>query len=123
MLTARGDEIDRISGLNLGTDDYVPKPCSPGELVARLRAILRRTAQVRGSEEAVEVVRAWPLALMPGTRTAEWCAAPLELTGAEFNLLEVLARSAGQLVSKQELSKRGVRSPADATRPADRRSF
>ncbi|MBS1168197.1 MAG: two component transcriptional regulator, winged helix family [Proteobacteria bacterium] len=118
MLTARGDEVDRISGLNLGADDYVPKPCSPGELVARLRAILRRTAQNRDGEEGVEIVRAGPLALMPGTRTAEWSGHPLELTGAEFNLLEVLARSAGQLVSKQDLSKRAFGRPLT---PFDRR--
>ena len=118
MLTARGDEVDRISGLNLGADDYVPKPCSPGELVARLRAILRRTSQFRGDDEAVEVVRAGPLALMPGTRTAEWWGQALDLTGAEFNLLEVLARSAGQLVSKQELSKRAFGRPLT---PFDRR--
>ncbi|WP_370677929.1 response regulator [Pleomorphomonas sp. PLEO] len=118
MLTARGDEVDRISGLNLGADDYVPKPCSPGELAARLRAILRRTAQSPGHEDAVEIVRAGPLILMPGKRTAEWCSHPLELTGAEFNLLEVLARSAGQLVSKQDLSKRAFGRPLT---PFDRR--
>ena len=115
---ARGDEVDRISGLNLGADDYVPKPCSPGELVARLRAILRRTTQSQGHEDAVESVRAGPLLLMPSTRTAEWCNHPLDLTGAEFNLLEVLARNAGQLVSKQDLSKRAFGRPLT---PFDRR--
>ena len=118
MLTARGDEVDRISGLNLGADDYVPKPCSPGELVARLRAILRRTTQSQGHEDAVESVRAGPLLIMPSTRTAEWCNHPLDLTGAEFNLLEVLARNAGQLVSKQDLSKRAFGRPLT---PFDRR--
>ncbi len=118
MLTARGDEVDRISGLNLGADDYVPKPCSPGELAARLKAILRRTTQSQGHEDAVESVRAGPLLIMPSTRTAEWCNHPLDLTGAEFNLLEVLARNAGQLVSKQDLSKRAFGRPLT---PFDRR--
>ena len=111
MLTARGDEVDRISGLNLGADDYVPKPCSPGELAARLKAILRRTTQSQGHEDAVESVRAGPLLIMPSTRTAEWCNHPLDLTGAEFNLLEVLARNAGRPVSKADLSAQALVRP------------
>jgi DNA-binding response OmpR family regulator len=111
MLTARGDDVDRISGLNLGADDYVAKPCSPGELAARLRAILRRAGP---SPAAQDVIRAGELVLRPGARTAEWRGQHLELTGTEFNLLEVLARSAGQLVSKQELSKRALGKPLTA---------
>ncbi len=107
MLTARGDNIDRIVGLDMGADDYVPKPCTPGELVARIRAILRRT---KGREPAgvtstpPRAIRAGTLLLSPGSRSATWRGQPLDLTGTEFSLLEVLARHAGQLVSKQDIS-------------------
>lgn len=106
MLTARGDNVDRIVGLDMGADDYVPKPCTPGELVARIRAILRRTLQPAGPDalRPPEAVQAGPLNLVSTTRTATWQGAPLPLTGTEFNLLEVLARRAGQLVSKEEIS-------------------
>jgi DNA-binding response OmpR family regulator len=117
MLTARGDDIDRISGLNLGADDYVTKPCSPGELSARLRAILRRANQP-ASGASSDVLKAGRLTLQPGNRTAEWCGQPLPLTGTEFSLLEVLARNAGQLVSKQDISKRAFGKPLT---PFDRR--
>ncbi len=117
MLTARGDDVDRISGLNLGADDYVPKPCSPGELAARLRAILRRANQpVIGT--SIDTLKAGQLVMHPGSRTAEWDGEPLELTGTEFSLLEVLARNAGQLVSKQDISKRAFGKPLT---PFDRR--
>jgi DNA-binding response OmpR family regulator len=105
MLTAYGDDIDRISGLNLGADDYVSKPCSPGELTARIRAILRRSARV-GRDGPVEELRSGELILHPSSRRAEWRGAQLELTGTEFSLLEVLVQSAGQLVSKEEISLR-----------------
>lgn len=105
MLTAFGDDIDRISGLNLGADDYVSKPCSPGELTARIRAILRRSG--RGKRDgAPEELRTGELVLHPSSRKAEWRGATLELTGTEFSLLEVLVQSAGQLVSKEEISLR-----------------
>ena len=117
MLTARGDDVDRISGLNLGADDYVTKPCSSGELAARLRAILRRAHQAPGALSAA-AVQAGALVLNSGNRTAEWNGRPLDLTGTEFTLLEVLARSAGQLVSKQEISKRAFGKPLA---PFDRR--
>jgi DNA-binding response OmpR family regulator len=105
MLTAKGDDADRIAGLNLGADDYVPKPCSPGELAARLRAILRRAGR---SDVNPEILRAGDLVLHPASRGAEWRGKPLELTGTEFCLLEVLARNAGQLVSKQEISRQAL---------------
>ncbi|MGQ2903555.1 MAG: response regulator [Neoaquamicrobium sediminum] len=117
MLTARGDDIDRISGLNLGADDYVTKPCSPGELAARVRAILRRANQPAASA-ATDTLRAGPLVVHPGNRTAEWDGQPLDLTGTEFSLLDVLARNAGQLVSKQDISKRAFGKPLT---PFDRR--
>ncbi|MBE3637240.1 response regulator [Mangrovicoccus algicola] len=117
MLTARGDDIDRIAGLNLGADDYVPKPCSTGELAARVRAILRRSGQPAGTAELAPI-RAGRLVLDPGNRTAEWDGHLLDLTGTEFSLLEVLARKAGQLVSKQDISKQAFGKPLT---PYDRR--
>jgi len=106
MLTARGDNIDRIVGLEMGADDYVPKPCTPGELVARLRAIMRRVRPFADdSQPAANHLKAGGLDLWPGRRQAAWYGAPLELTGTEFSLLEVLARQVGRLVSKQDLSK------------------
>ncbi|PZM16451.1 response regulator transcription factor [Rhizobium tubonense] len=115
MLTAKGDDIDRISGLNFGADDYVAKPCSPGELVARIRAILRRAGSRFGDENVLHVGN---LILHPAGRTAQWQGKPLELTGAEFNILEVLARNAGQLVPKQDISRRAF---GRALTPFDRR--
>ncbi len=109
MLTARGDNIDRIVGLETGADDYVPKPCTPGELVARLRAILRRVETPRISPN-IEL-QAGHLSLWPARRTARWQGLTLELTGTEFNLLEVLARHAGQLVSKQNISLQAYGQP------------
>src|SRR6476660_2548679 len=83
MLTARGDDVDRIVGLELGADDYVPKPCTPRELVARLRAILRR---VQPAADAGPL-QAGSLTLWPEKRRAEWKAKALELTSIEFNIL------------------------------------
>jgi two-component system OmpR family response regulator len=110
MLTARGDDVDRIVGLELGADDYVPKPCTPRELVARLRAILRRA---EGGEplSAVGPLLAGPLTLWPEKRRAEWEGHAVELTSTEFNLLEVLARNVGRVVNKMELSERGLGRP------------
>lgn len=111
MLTAKGDDLDRIVGLESGADDYVPKPCTPRELAARIRAILRR-AQMR--EDAVagnKIVAIFPLVIWPEKRRAEWRGSPLELTSTEFNLLEVLAVNAGRVVSKSELSIQGLGRP------------
>lgn len=107
MLTARGDDVDRIVGLELGADDYVPKPCTPRELVARIRAILRRSQPVAPGGPLV----AGALSLWPEKRQAAWHGEPVELTGTEFNLLEVLARHAGRVVSKAELSEQGLGRP------------
>lgn len=107
MLTGRGDDADRIDGLELGADDYVPKPCTPRELAARIRAILRRTESPEpGTAPAALSVGA--LVLWPEQRRAVWGERPLALTSTEFNLLEVLARHAGQPVSKTELSEQGL---------------
>lgn len=108
MLTAKGDDMDRIVGLELGADDYVPKPCLPRELAARLRAILRRT-QPAGNANAPIAVGA--LTVFPELRRVEWSGTPVDLTSTEFNLLEVLARSAGRPVSKAALSEQALSRP------------
>src|ERR671931_1453931 len=107
MLTARGDDIDRIVGLELGADDYVPKPCTPRELVARLRAILRR-AQPGSGGGPLEV---GALKLWPEKRRAQWRGRELALTSIEFNVLEVLMRNAGRVVSKHEISEQALGRP------------
>ncbi|PTT41835.1 DNA-binding response regulator [Acidovorax sp. HMWF018] len=113
MLTARGENVDRIVGLDMGADDYVPKPCTPGELAARIRAILRRTEmrEATSAHATARILHAGQLALWPGSRRALWCGQQLELTGTEFSLLEVLARHAGQLVSKDNISQQAFGKP------------
>lgn len=111
MLTARGDDTDRIIGLELGADDYVPKPCTPRELTARLRAILRRAQNIEAETAAPAAVIAGPLTLRPEQRRAEWNNQSISLTSTEFNLLEVLARNAGRPVSKSILSEQGLGRP------------
>ena len=113
MLTARGDDTDRIVGLELGADDYVPKPCTPRELSARIRAILRRTQGAEGAREAAPGTQlsAGALTMWPAQRRAQWHGEPLELTSTEFNLLEVLAKNAGRPVSKPELSEQALGRP------------
>lgn len=110
MLTARGDNTDRIVGLELGADDYVPKPCTPRELAARIRAILRRSqpqdVRLSAAPVVVGALRIWP-----GQRRAEWEGRPLELTSTEFSLLEVLARQADKPVGKNELSEQALGRP------------
>ena len=97
MLTARGDDLDRIAGLELGADDYVPKPCSPRELAARIRAILKRSS---GQVAAMpSVIVSGSLTVWSAQRRAERDGKALELTSTEFNLVEVLARNAGRPVS------------------------
>lgn len=111
MLTAKGDDVDRIIGLELGADDYVPKPCTPRELVARLRAILRRTQDVMLAEVTGGPLAIGALLMWPQMRRAQWHGHPLELTSTEYNLLEALARNAGRVVSKVELSEQGLGRP------------
>jgi two-component system OmpR family response regulator/two-component system response regulator CpxR len=112
MLTAKGDDIDRIVGLELGADDYVPKPCTPRELVARIRAILRRAEGGDSLGEAGPLT-VGQLTVWPEKRLAEWDGQPLDLTSTELNLLLVLARNAGRLVTKAELSKQGLGRPLE----------
>lgn len=100
MLTARGDTQDRIRGLEMGADDYLPKPFDPAELVARIRAILRRVAPLRPMAEALII---GDIELDGGSRTARRGGALLDLTTVEFDLLAALMRAAGNTVSREDL--------------------
>ena len=111
MLTAKGDDIDRIIGLEMGADDYVQKPCTPRELVARIRAVLRRFQTRESADDIPAQIRVGPLTLWPARRAAQWGEAPLTLTSTEFNLLQVLARNAGKAVSKPDLSEQAMGRP------------
>lgn len=102
MLTARGDDIDRIVGLEIGADDYLPKPCNPRELVARLRAILRRTQKIPVHRPVIEH---HDIVVDCSKRIVTHHGAPMELTNAEFNILEMLIKSPGQAFSKEELTE------------------
>ncbi|WP_027330908.1 response regulator transcription factor [Marinimicrobium agarilyticum] len=108
MLTAKGDTIDRVVGLEIGADDYLPKPCDPRELVARLRAVLRRatpTPQMPGGSGSLQVE---DLRLHLGSRSAHWQDEDVPLTGTEFSVLELLVRRAGQVISKDELTEQAL---------------
>lgn len=102
MLTARGDDIDRIIGLEIGADDYLAKPFNPRELLARIKAILRRTHPRPDKNQIREL---GSISLDPKTRKAFVDATPLSLTGTEFELLHCLLKTPGQVVSKQQLSE------------------
>jgi len=111
MLTAKGDDTDRIVGLEIGADDYIPKPCTPRELAARIRAILRRTVAAKDAVDSPAAIHAGALTMDPQRRVVEWSGRPVELTSTEFNVLEVLARNVGNPVSKQTLSEQGLGRP------------
>ncbi|MBV9838351.1 MAG: response regulator transcription factor [Solirubrobacterales bacterium] len=100
MLTARDEEPDRVAGLELGADDYVPKPFSPRELVARVKAVLRRAAQPAATGDVSSV---GPLTLARGSREVRVDGQEVELTQREFDLLEYLLRHAGQVVTRDQL--------------------
>ncbi|HEY6937523.1 MAG TPA: response regulator transcription factor [Terriglobales bacterium] len=106
LLTARGQDVDRIVGLELGADDYLPKPFNPRELVARIRAILRRTRGETPEKQAPQSsVRIGDVELNPATRTVLRGGEAVDLTAVEFNLLDVLLREAGRVVTRDELAK------------------
>jgi two-component system response regulator CpxR len=103
ILTARGDDVDRIVGLEIGADDYLAKPFNPRELVARVRAILRRSKA--GPLATAAAVTVGDVELDPGARTVTREGETLELTAVEFSLLEALMRSAGQVVTREYLAQ------------------
>lgn len=103
LLTARGEDVDRIVGLEIGADDYLPKPFNPRELMARIRAILRRTRNAPQIDPIPDVIRVGDIELDPATRTVRQKGTRIEFTSVEFNLLEVLLREAGRVVAREEL--------------------
>jgi len=111
MLTAKGDNIDRVLGLELGADDYVPKPCYPRELLARLRAVLRRVDEqvAQGQGDAnVSKYELNDLVLDLPQRECRWNDIVIELTSTEFNLLALLVKHQDRVVTKEELSEAGL---------------
>ncbi|KYF68533.1 two-component system response regulator [Sorangium cellulosum] len=116
MLTARGEDVDRIVGLEMGADDYLPKPFNPRELVARVRALHRRASHVGhagapgaaapGPAEAQQLITVDDLEVAPAARRVRVRGEEIKLTTAEYDLLEVLVRQAGTVVSREELARR-----------------
>ena len=108
MLTARGDDVDRIVGLELGADDYLSKPFNPRELVARIRAILRRASSRPGRGTVHDVLVHGAIVLNMGTHQVRVDDASVPLTGAEFRVLELLLRSAGQVIARETLTEQAL---------------
>ena len=106
MLTARGEDVDSIVGLEIGADDYLTKPCNPRVLVAHMRAILRRADST--SLPAKDNILIEGLDLQLGSRTVRYHNKPLTMTTTEFSILEILMRNAGSIVSKQQLSEHAL---------------
>jgi two-component system, OmpR family, response regulator CpxR len=109
MLTARGEEMDRITGLEMGADDYLAKPFNPRELLARIRAIQRRSEHKAGDtipRQGTEQIIVGDICLDPGTRTIVQHQTHIPLTTVEFSLLHELLKKAGQVVSREELTQR-----------------
>src|SRR5882724_3495355 len=121
MLTARGDDVDRIVGLEIGADDYLPKPFNPRELTARIRAILRRTrSDEPGERVAAKKLIVGDVELDSGTRAVYRAGQNVELTAVEFDLLERLLRAAGQIITREALSKEVLgRKPSPFDRSID----
>jgi len=108
MLTARGEEVDRIVGLEIGADDYLPKPFNPRELVARIRAVLRRMeSQSQPRADAGRLI-VGDIELIPGTRTVRCAGQKVDLTSVEFDILETLLRLAGQVISRDDLVRQAL---------------
>jgi DNA-binding response OmpR family regulator len=108
LLTARGEAVDRILGLEIGADDYLAKPFDPRELVARIRAIFRRTREaplVIARSDHEEVLRVGDITMSLGTRTVTCSNTPIDLTSVEFNVLELLLRNAGSVVTREQIAE------------------
>jgi two-component system OmpR family response regulator/two-component system response regulator CpxR len=107
MLTGRGEEIDRILGLEMGAEDYLGKPCNPRELLARIRAIRRRSDAASQQVEFPQLpIELHDIRLDPGLREVRVAGEVVELTSAEFNVLAYLLHNAGQVMTKAELTER-----------------
>ena len=102
ILTARGEDVDRILGLEIGADDYLPKPFNPRELIARIRAILRRTSRTSATGNSVMV---GDVELDPAAREVRMGGTQIDLTSVEFALLETLLRDAGRVVTREQLTE------------------
>ncbi|MBA3915316.1 MAG: response regulator transcription factor [Acidobacteriales bacterium] len=105
LLTSRGEDVDRIVGLEIGADDYLPKPFNPRELVARIRAILRRSGEAGFGPAVPEMVKVGDVELDPATRTVSHAGQAVDLTSVEFSLLELLLREAGRVVTRERLAE------------------
>ncbi len=108
LLTARGDDVDRIVGLEIGADDYLPKPFNPRELLARIRAILRRSAAAKpakGAKNAIKHLSVGAIELDTGARTATCNGVELDLTNVEFELLGALMEAPGQILTREHLTE------------------
>jgi len=105
MLTARGDHVDRVVGLEMGADDYIPKPFDPRELVARIRAVLRRTTAMAAPVPNPDVLEVGDLRVDLGSRDAWYGGRMVRLTAVEFDLLVALMRSAGRYMTREQLAK------------------
>ncbi len=105
MLTARGDDVDRIIGLEIGADDYLAKPFNPRELAARIKAILRRTKSEPAEQHLPRILAVGDVQLDYGTRVVRREGEVVDLTNVEFELLANLLRSAGQVIKRDELSQ------------------
>ncbi|MDP2700355.1 response regulator transcription factor [Thalassospira sp.] len=113
MLTAKGDDVDRVVGLELGADDYIPKPYYPRELVARLRAVLRRVEKPAAGIGNEDDLIQGPLRLNPARRSVYFGDTEMDMTVSEFNLLEILIRAQTRVLSKNELSMKVLGRPRE----------
>jgi len=117
LLTARGEAVDRILGLEIGADDYLAKPFDPRELVARIRAVLRRTRETAagaGRGEQDEILKSSGIELSLGTRNVTFAGEPVDLTSVEFNVLELLLRHAGSVVTREQIAEVALGRPLNA---------
>jgi DNA-binding response OmpR family regulator len=110
MLTARGDELDRVLGLETGADDYLAKPFSSRELVARIRAVLRR-GETKPAAPSGGVIKVGDVELETAARSVRRDSQSIELTAAEFDLLDLLMRSAGEVVSREDIARKVLDRP------------